>query len=285
VLLVNLLAAGGIGFPGVAGSVWLLMAVGLNLTARRGFAWSAPRRVGWALLAVVVSLLVACFQTAYLPILNGRVWQDRGEVLVYASRELTDPVEVQQALLAALRAFEEAAEADRFAAEPRMNAAQIYHQLALRLPDDAAKAAAAEHFARMAQETLDRDRRSQARVAAVGYMDFESYDATDNHRHLTRSRDRFQRAVELFPSNSFARARLAWTHHLAGDDIAAAEEAAEALRLDALTPHEERKLGQRGIFDDLAAPRQLAQLRRVLAGQSAEQLMKRLRNKSDEGLP
>jgi hypothetical protein len=285
VLLVNLSAAGGIGFPGVAGSLWLLMALALNLASHRGFEFAAPRWAMGALLAVTLTLLAACFQTAYLPVLNCRVSQERGTDLVYESRELTDPVQSQRALLAALRAFESAAAADRFAAEPRMDAARIYHEWRLRLPDEAAKEAAGEGFTLMASEALKRDRRSHVAATGVGYMEFEAYDFTGDVRYLTRSRGSFQRAVDLFPNNNFARARLAWTHHLAGDETAAAREAAEALRLDSLTPHRERKLSQRGLFDDLAAPEQIASLHLLPSGESAEQLMRRLSSQSaGEGL-
>ena len=70
VLLVNLLAAGGIGFPGVAGTLWLLLALGLN-DAERG-SWELPRRASVAGLVLTLALGFACYQTAYRPVLESQ---------------------------------------------------------------------------------------------------------------------------------------------------------------------------------------------------------------------
>ena len=71
VLLVNLLAAGGIAAAGVAGTLWLLLAVGLNVAgpAER----LVPKPVGLALLVLASLLGAACYQTAYAPVLESQV--------------------------------------------------------------------------------------------------------------------------------------------------------------------------------------------------------------------
>ena len=64
VMLVNLSAAGGIGQPGVAGSFWLLLALG---------AWTARGRArcrgraAWSMLAAALALAAACYVTGYRP--------------------------------------------------------------------------------------------------------------------------------------------------------------------------------------------------------------------------
>lgn len=285
VALVNLLAAGGINFPGVAGSLWLLMAVALTLTGASPISLRGPRWVTWAALVAVLVLLAACYQTAYLPVLTSRTLLTQGEELVYRSRALGDSVDTREAMTLALERFERAAESDKYAAAPRLNAAQLYHQIRLWEPDDDKRAAAARDFDRMAAEAARLDRRSQATAVDIGYMQYEAYDATRDARQLDRARTSFERAVRLFPNQNFAHARLAWMCHLQGDSAAAAREAAEALRLDAITPHAERKLGQRGLFDDLAAPSQIEQFESLPQNTTAEQLMQRLRNQTGEPSP
>ena len=77
-LLLNLMAAGGISFPGVAGTLWLLVALALNLAEFDrppqvvGRGWAAA----WTGLAAV--LLLCCQQTMYDPVLRGSALVERG---------------------------------------------------------------------------------------------------------------------------------------------------------------------------------------------------------------
>jgi hypothetical protein len=282
VALVNLLAAGGINFPGVAGSLWLMMALALTLSTPSRLSLRGPRWVTVGALVLVLLLLAACYQTAYLPVVTGRALLEQGEELVYMSSGLEDSAEKREARALALEFFERAAQSDKYASDARLNAAQLYHDLHLRGPDEAARAAAAREFDRMAAEAVQLDRHSQAMAVDIGYMQYEAYDATQDVRYLDRAQESFERGVRLFPSQNFAHARLAWMYHLQGEAATAATEAGEALRLDALTPHDERKLSKRGLFDDLAAPSQLDRLQSLPPHTTAEQLMLRLRNQSGE---
>ena len=69
VLLVNLLAVGAIGFPAVACTLWLLLALGLNRADLPG-RHVASRTTAWAALGVVAALAVACYASAYSPVLR-----------------------------------------------------------------------------------------------------------------------------------------------------------------------------------------------------------------------
>ena len=60
-------------------------------------------------------------------------------------------------------------------------------------------------------------------------------------------------AAKLFPNNSQVRAQLAWTLHVAGD-AKAADEAAQALRLDEQNKHKERELAKLKVYDPGPAP-------------------------------
>ena len=70
VLLVALLAVGGITFAGVAGTLWILVALGLNATDRPTIHKFLPRALGWLLLAGLIGAGVAQFQTGYQPVLD-----------------------------------------------------------------------------------------------------------------------------------------------------------------------------------------------------------------------
>jgi tetratricopeptide (TPR) repeat protein len=318
-LLVNLLAAGGIAFPGVSGSLWLLMGIALFLSSDRvrsddgqadrplrpatverdardassrdepswrgrplDWAVFLDRRATVGLLLLVLLVLAFCYMTGYAPVLTGRALLERGRELVYVARDATSPEQAQRDWRVARNHFEQAAAADPFAAEPWLNAARMYHSQRLQGADETTVTAAARRFDVVSRQAERLNRRSHTTAAEIGYMEFEAYDATGQRRYLERAREQLERSVHLFPNHAFAHARLAWMHHLEGNADAAAREAAEALRLDALTPHQERKLSQRGLFDDLAAPEQLERLKTLPPGVSAEQLMLRLRNRSGE---
>ena len=66
VLLVDLLTTGGIGFPSVANSMWLLLALGLAGERPR----TVQARVAWAAIFVLIGLAITCYRTAYQPVME-----------------------------------------------------------------------------------------------------------------------------------------------------------------------------------------------------------------------
>ncbi|HJT31692.1 MAG TPA: O-antigen ligase family protein, partial [Pirellulales bacterium] len=101
-LLVNLLAAGGIGFAGVAGSLWLLLAILLCLGHPVRLSGERSRPIAAVLLAASIAIAAICHYSAYLPVLRCRM------LLAQADG---DPAQAEQALRAA-------AAADPLADEP-----------------------------------------------------------------------------------------------------------------------------------------------------------------------
>ena len=81
--LFNWLFAGGIGYPGVAGSVWLLMALVMMVSIDFHVWTTAPLLRVRVSMGLVFLLLVACYLTAYRPVLMGtdrwdpRPWQEQ----------------------------------------------------------------------------------------------------------------------------------------------------------------------------------------------------------------
>ncbi|NQT37226.1 MAG: O-antigen ligase family protein, partial [Planctomycetes bacterium] len=69
-LLVNLAAAGGIGFPSIAGTFWLLLAMGANLAQGKTDRRQLPGWTTYLALAVAMTLVLACYASAYRPVLE-----------------------------------------------------------------------------------------------------------------------------------------------------------------------------------------------------------------------
>ena len=118
VLLVNLLAAGGISFPGVATSFWVLLALGIFLSEpslasgqeeTRTLSPQTTKNLCSGLALVAIGLLAACYFTAYGPVLAAKAKEDA------ATRQ---PHHAETFLL-------QAAEADPWSAEPWIQLANL----------------------------------------------------------------------------------------------------------------------------------------------------------------
>jgi tetratricopeptide (TPR) repeat protein len=221
VLLINLLAAGGIGSPGVSGTLWLLLALGLN-AAEEGGVRTAPQKTALALLATAVLLAVACYLSAYGPVLNAR-WR--------IERATEDPPQAKSLLLAA-------AAADPLAAEPWNLLAGMQLLSWERHPT----AEAFADFERYQREFLRRKPNSAAAAAAAAERYFLAFEQSKQERPLEGAVDLYRKAVDLYPNNATYRAKLALTLMASGDQAGFQREAARALELDALTPHADKKL-------------------------------------------
>jgi O-antigen ligase/tetratricopeptide (TPR) repeat protein len=218
-LLVNLLVAGGIGFAGVAGTLWLLAA--LLLTAveplRKLPAWGAT-----ALFFATTALALGCFVQDYQPALA------RATALASAER---DPQRAEQY-------FEAAAAADPLSAEPWNRLAGLAWGRWQELPAPATFQATI----RFLDEAQQRDPRSAALVDFRGDICFRAYQHTQGAAELQLAIEAFERSAALYPTNVYTRAKLAIALGAAGREAAATEQATEALRLDAATPHKDQKL-------------------------------------------
>lgn len=221
-LLVNLLAAGGIGFAGVAGSLWMLLAIGAPRTDD-GASVTARCWVIAGLCGATV-LLASCYWTAYRPVLGCR------GLLAQAERE---PVHARQNLLAA-------AEADRWADEPWRQLAAGDFSLWLKDP-----AAPSSDWERDQAEVLRRRPHSSAAWLEVAERYFTAYrEVADQGRkqgYLSRAVRHFSEAAQLYPSYPLVHAELALALAAAGRPEAKAQ-AALALKLHEQTPHQDQQL-------------------------------------------
>ncbi len=275
VLLVNLLAAGGIGFPGVAITLWVLIAISCPApSAKDSPRPSRPLAVAGAFAAA--SLLAACYHTAYRPVLES------GGHLAQAAYELR-----QLNVNSAIAEYNAALQSDPLSPDAHQQLASLYFHRWISQPQPTTSDADYTLFQQHAQAALQLDKRAYQRHTAIGYLDLQAFARTGDMASGKSALSQFQAAARLDPADALTHAQLAWAAAFlgpaAGVDVAeeAAKEAAEALRLDALCPHSERKLAQRKLFAEFA-PREsengpLADTRE----KSAELWMREIRSKED----
>ena len=220
-LLVNLLAAGGIGFPGVAGSLWLLAALGLNESSDVA-PRSLPRGVALGGLIVAITLAVTCYQSAYGPVLRCQGFLRLAE---------SNPADARQHLAAA-------AESDPLSARP-------WRQLTAITFGAWRQDASAEKFRRFETcnaTVLQLEPNSSTAWASSADWYAKAFAETGQKEHIDRAVQHYRRAVQLYPNNGMHWAKLALAHRAAGNEAAFRDAADGALRLDKLTPHKEKKL-------------------------------------------
>lgn len=260
VLLINLLAAGGIGFPGVAGTLWLLVVLTLDAAGaddRRELPWV----VAMAGLALAIVLAVACHGTAYNPVLQSRAAMSQALGQRLEMRRRVDPADSPQTTFRQLRQsrsiealLHRAAEHDRFAAAPWHELASIELERWLAQPD--ANSKRLDQFEAFSRRALELAPNSASLWETTGkwYLDIarrlgpiaeRTGDEASRRRMgwaLERARDHYRRAVALYPTSALLRADLAQSLLATGDREGFRREAEEALRLSDATPHADKKL-------------------------------------------
>ena len=230
VLLVNLLAAGGIGFPGVAASFWILLALGLGGweeeshgdAGRDDVSDRFTRPVLYLVALVMIGLVVANYFTAYRPVL--------------ASQS-----ELKAALRERSRAEEHlrrAAEADPWSARPWSQLSSLVYQQWEKHPTIDQFDAVVE----FSRETLDRVPAKATAWFVLAERSQEAYRMMGRATDQKRALDAYRRAVGLYPNQSLYRARWALALHAVGNGAEARREAQKSLELDRQNPHAERRL-------------------------------------------
>jgi O-antigen ligase len=231
VLLINLLAAGGLSMPGVAGTLWILMAIELNGSGEG----RANERAGWRMpprwlcgvfTAATIAAALACYATGYKPVSYARAELNQ-------AREdfLKRPGKAQAAL-------ERAAEADPIAVEPwRELAAFAVGQWMV-----TGEAAALDRFEMAMAKTLEVEPLSGPLWWQSGEWYIQIAQKKSDRSYLEKAIRAYQQAVVLYPNYAKYHATLALALFSAGDRQAGDRERTTALWLDEVTPHEDKKL-------------------------------------------
>jgi hypothetical protein len=221
VLLLNLAAAGGIGFAGVGGSLWLLIALGLTLAEADDGRW-LPGWTAFTLLAGAVAVAFACYATGYGPVL-------RSQSLIRLAQ--THPRQMENYLL-------EAANDDPLSAEPWSQLAAIaFAEWSASPTSDSLR-----RFNLYTAEMLRRAPNSSAAWQTAGDRAFQVYGRTGQSPALEGAEIAMRKAAELYPNSAVNRAKLAIVLRAAGKEADYEAERRSALRLDELTPHLDKKL-------------------------------------------
>jgi hypothetical protein len=245
-LLVNLLAAGGIGYPGVGQLVWVLLALTINLqemqvSASDGHAVAKPagrknkkktgddgrrpatsaRGAVGLVLGFAALLLVACFITGYRPVLA-------------AHQHLSSALSARDGRVAESE-LKAAAESDRWWSEPW----ELLAGLAFQRWKSSSGRSSLEEFESYVTKAQEADPQSSRLFRQCGDWWLEIFQRTRDADRGERAVAAYGRAVELYPNSGILHAQLAWALHLTGKDEESAAQAEKALALNRLTPHQE----------------------------------------------
>lgn len=229
VLMINLLAAGGISFPAVA--IWLWLIWGLTLgdaddqqLPLEGFLPRAGVAGGAVLLLYVMAT------TALFPVMNS--YTD-----IYRAMAANFSEQIQSAKAASA--------ADPYSAEGPQFLANAYFQ-AWKLRPDPPFVAGAKLWGEEAERRSPRSAPLQNWLARNYW---ELYQKHQDREALQLAIARQEQACRNFPTRGYFHAELAQMYAAAGQKADAAAEAAEALRLNEMHDHSELKFENRR-FDD-----------------------------------
>ena len=246
-LLVHLMTAGGIAFPGVAGSLWLLMVLSIAIAAPLPPRWCGlSGSVVVALAALFLAL--ACRQTALQPSIHTATMLQSADRLGQRSWEerLAGRVESSDRMrAAAMDQYRAAVEQSPFDAAPWWHQAWLAQTYWLGTQDEADRL----QFRQFLRGALRRQPHSATAHLQVGLQYLRMYRSSNDARDLQAALDAWSRAVQCQPNRASLHANLAWAQHLAGQASAAADSAQHALDLDDQHEHQERKLSRLTLAD------------------------------------
>jgi O-antigen ligase len=239
VLLTNLLAAGAISFPGVFGSVWLLLAVSVAHGKFPAWRWSADRHTGLIAMLAAAILAAACIRTDYSPVVISKARLDEGRALQSSGQF---PQAEAEMLVAAT--------ADPWSPAPWQALADLRLQVWLRSQDPHDL----DRFDEAAAGFVARNPKHHAAYETLGGWRLIVWRKGGDAGALELAIEAYRQATAWYPNKARLRAQLAWALHLAGRDGEALAEAEEALRLDRLNPHREKKLAAETLVDPQLGP-------------------------------
>jgi len=236
-LVINLLAAGGISFPGVAGSLFLLAAI------------ASPQRAQvtldsaqWKLIPLGVGTIGLMVVTLW-GIQPSQARRTQMGLSMLAARQGNWQAMEQHAKLAT--------SADTWSKEGPSALANVYFQGWVNNADAPleARQPLLVGFDNALAETFDRAGHSFPLHFSSGQWMLDVYRQSNDPLHLLAATDHFRQATRLYPNRAIHHAQLAWALHLAGLDEESGVHVEEALRLDKLNPHSERDLDRLKIHD------------------------------------
>ncbi len=236
-LVINLLAAGGISFPSVAGSLFLLAAVASPSTSLV-VVDDMPRK----LLPLGVGAIGLMVVTLW-GIQPSQARRTQMSFSTMAARRGDWRAMEQHAKLAT--------GADTWSKEGPTTLASVYFQGWVNNPDASleARQPLKDGFEDALAQTFQRAGHSFPLHRSAGDWYLDMYRQSDDPDDLLSAVDHYREATRLFPNRAIHHGQLAWALHLAGLNEESRTHAEEALRLDELNPHAERYLNALKIHD------------------------------------
>jgi hypothetical protein len=247
-LLLDLTAAGGINYPSVSESLWLLAAIGVGSANGRA---SLPaqhsslrhRVTRSALIVACAVLFVAAYVTSYLPVTSCRASLARADMAILSGTPNQHPAAVDAASAAQIASQRVVASRlaeyqDRPSSERLASVIQSVDQML----DLSPRKFSAWQYASEVAETLFR--------------------LTKDPQHIDSAIEYQQQAIERFPTSPQLHFQLARLMLTADNPSGAAAAAQEAMRLDAFmrsAGHTDRQFGES----------ELEMLRAIMGGQGA----------------
>ena len=241
-ILINLTAAGGISVPAVALMLWSLLAIGLNLRDNRG---SGRLREGGGRLA---AFALAAAWAALMGTFYGTEWPHfRLEAAMADAESLLKkrPPDFD----GALADLDRATRADKFSSRPWQRMAGVEYEAWMfrgGKPDDLRWRKVVTELLMATEPPRPSDswtaHRERARWASLLFKQLGGLSPKESLPLRANMVEASRKAVLLYPTNASLRARLAEASADIGMYADALAEGKEALRLDALTPHADRKL-------------------------------------------
>jgi hypothetical protein len=247
-LAINLMAAGGIGIPSVAMSLWVLLAIGLNLRDDRpcGRLRIAGGLGQSVLLAIVWAALAGTFYGAVVPAWKSDAALEEGNALMAMRPPAFEP---------ARAAYTRAVEADHYSVNPWLALAELEYQY-WRSPEVfKRKEPRWTKILILMDDALDPKwrnpnnlgaRRRQAAYARAILRDLpedaKPVELLDLKGTIAKA---CRWSARIYPTSATIRAELAQASADVGMYPDAVREAKQALLLDQRTPHDDKKLNGR----------------------------------------
>ena len=230
--LVNLLAAGGIGTPGVAQGGGLLLAM-LLVGRTSGSKYPLSARGLAVVMVLLLGITGGFLMTAYWPVISSR------SLLLEAQQAAMRQDEDRMHEL-----IQEACDADPEWPRPAMELVVMRHRHWGQDRDNSRGG-----FVEAADDLLERDPHSATTHAFLATCYLVAYQQHGQREDLDRARELLQHASRLHPSDARLAGQAAWACWLSADLRAAREFAREAHRLDQLNTAIELQLDKRRLIE------------------------------------
>ena len=234
-LAIHWLAAGGVAYPGVAYTFWILVAIGINQTesetnvSQPGMSLTTARVVLFVAIFATCAAAGTCYFSAFEPVLRLRVAMAEVE---QAREKSPDSPMIGVMLL-------DAAKADSLSAEPWTVLAELEFERLMRDPSRIQSHHQLQN-ATMHMFELRPHSSSIYRQAGHWFMQLYERDHTADVNQVAVTC--LQSAVGLYPNSANLRAEYAMALRTTDELSAAHQQAEAALRLDGETPHTDKKL-------------------------------------------